>query len=257
MIWWDKNHPFVQLLGIDNRNNFVFFDLLLLLALFIHRSVQKMFGIWKTDENEFLAGSYELDMNNRKTINLIKLIQKDEKEAKKKISEIKNEVDGSTNKLLDESSSKIVMKIEVKDKEKNQESALKEVTKSKKEFLKANEAIFNDNSGKLSIMISQGDSSIKLYPIDPTDTIKNYKMDELVMVEHEFEDPAHFYSSVILQSFKQYFSLLINFIKHLVPKHHNLRKSVDVYTFCFLCDFMNFFVLLFGFSKFAVGCCWH
>ncbi|XP_070509149.1 piezo-type mechanosensitive ion channel component-like [Chironomus tepperi] len=253
IIWWDTKHYLVQLLGIDNRNHFVFFDLLLLLALFIHRSVQKMFGIWKTDENEFLAGSYELDMRNAKTNNLIKLIQKDKKEAKRVISdEIKNEVDGSTNKLLDESSSKIVMKVEVRDAEQNQKSTLKEVIKSKKEILKANEDIFNDNLGKLSIMITQGDSTIKLYPIDPADTKKNFKINELVMVEHELVDPVHFYSSVIVLSFKQYFSLLIDFIKFLVPKHHIPRKSVDVYTFCFLCDFMNFFVLLFGFSKFAI-----
>lgn len=257
-MWWDKNHHFIQLLGIDNRNHFVFFDLLLLLALFIHRSVQKMFGIWKTDENEFLAGSFELDIKNQKTNKLIKLTQKDEKEFKKEIIEMKNEVDGSTNKLLDASSSKIIMKTEIQDKEKDLESGLKELTKSKKEFLKANETIFNDELGKLSIIISQRDSTLKLYPIDPTDTFKNYKLDELVMVEHELVDPVHFYSYVILLSFRQYFSLLINFIKRLVPKHHNLRKSVDIYIFCFLCDFMNFFVLLFGFSKFAVGCCcWH
>lgn len=241
------------MLGIDNRNHFVFYDLLLLLALFIHRSVQKMFGIWNTEENEFLSGSYELDKKNIKTNNLIKLIQNNKMEVMS--DKIKNEVDGSTNKLLDESSSKIVMKIEVQDAQQTQESVLKEVIKSKKELLKANEAIFNDNLGKLSIMINQGDSTIKIYPIDQTDMTKTYKINELVMVEHELEDPIDFYASVIRLSFEQYFSLLINFIKFLVPKHHIPRKSVDVYTFCFLCDFMNFFVLLFGFSKFAVGCC--
>ncbi|KAL7042426.1 hypothetical protein ACKWTF_001133 [Chironomus riparius] len=250
IIWWNKNHHFVQMLGIDNRNHFVFYDLLLLLALFIHRSVQKMFGIWNTEENEFLSGSYELDKKNIKTNNLIKLIQNDKMEVMS--DKIKNEVDGSTNKLLDESSSKIVMKIEVQDAKQTQESVLKEVIKSKKEFLKANEAIFNDNLGKLSIMINQGDSTIKIYPIDQTDMTKTYKINELVMVEHELEDPIDFYASVIRLSFEQYFSLLINFIKFLVPKHHIPRKSVDVYTFCFLCDFMNFFVLLFGFSKFAI-----
>jgi len=258
IVWWDQKHDFIQLLGIDNRNHFAFFDLMLLLALFIHRSVQKMFGIWKTDENEFFSGFYELDKKNQKTNKLIELIQKDKNTTKKIDSdEIKNEIDGSTNKLLDASSSKIVMKVEVKDAERNQESDLKEVLKSKKEFLKANEEIFHDNEGKLSIMISQGDSTIKLYSIDSTDMGKKYKIDELVVVEHKLEDPVHFYSSVILLSFKQYFSLLTNFIKFLVPKHHSPRKSVDVYTFCFLCDFMNFFVLLFGFSKFAVGCYWH
>jgi hypothetical protein len=232
---------------------------MLLLGLFIHRSVQKMFGIWKNDENEFLAGFYELDKNNKKTNKLIKLIQEDEKLVKEidTNDEIKSEVDGSTNKLLDASSSKIVMKIETQDAEKNQESNLKEVVKSKKEFLRANEEIFHDNEGKLSIMITQGNSTVKLYSIDSTDTVKNYKLDEFVMVDYKLEDPVKFYSSVILMSFKQYFSLLTNFIKFLVPKHHSPRKSVDVYTFCFLCDFMNFFVLLFGFSKFAVGCCWH
>ena len=41
-----------------------------------------------------------------------------------------------------------------------------------------------------------------------------------------------------------------NFINTLVQKRS--RKVVDVYKYMFICEFINFFVLLFGYSDFAV-----
>ncbi|XP_070141022.1 piezo-type mechanosensitive ion channel component-like [Drosophila kikkawai] len=44
---------------------------------------------------------------------------------------------------------------------------------------------------------------------------------------------------------------LSGFHKFFVTLRHKARLSTDVYTLLFLCDFINFFVLLFGFPKFV------
>lgn len=42
----------------------------------------------------------------------------------------------------------------------------------------------------------------------------------------------------------------MNFFRNLLTVTD--RVSADVYTYIFLCDFVNFFVLLFGFTAFGV-----
>ncbi|XP_023033887.2 piezo-type mechanosensitive ion channel component [Drosophila willistoni] len=46
-------------------------------------------------------------------------------------------------------------------------------------------------------------------------------------------------------------SVLSCFYKFFLALRHKARLSTDVYSLLFLCDFINFFVLLFGFPKFA------
>lgn len=48
----------------------------------------------------------------------------------------------------------------------------------------------------------------------------------------------------------KYCSPFTNFFRKLLTMAN--RVSADVYTYIFLCDFINFFVLLFGFTAFGV-----
>ncbi|KRK05153.1 uncharacterized protein Dyak_GE27375 [Drosophila yakuba] len=47
--------------------------------------------------------------------------------------------------------------------------------------------------------------------------------------------------------------LLSGFHKFFLALRHKSRLSTDVYTLLFLCDFISFFILLFGFPKFVTG----
>ncbi|KMY87179.1 uncharacterized protein Dsimw501_GD28589, isoform A [Drosophila simulans] len=46
--------------------------------------------------------------------------------------------------------------------------------------------------------------------------------------------------------------LLSGFRKFFLALRHKSRLSTDVYTLLFLCDFISFFILLFGFPKFVI-----
>lgn len=54
----------------------------------------------------------------------------------------------------------------------------------------------------------------------------------------------HFRTKKYCSSFTKFFDQLLKPVS---------RVTVDLYTYIFLCDFINFFVLLFGFTSFGVG----
>lgn len=252
ILWWSKDHDVIKLLGIDNNDHVAVFDLLLVFALFIHRSVQKAFGIWKTDEMEFSDGTYELDPSvTKQTFKMIQ-IEKEKKPSVLSSSKPKFVNDNSKSVLLEEvESSKVLLQHQIDSS--GTKETLKEVFVDRKKFLKGSEEFYIDDQARLSIKIDQDNSTVILHPIDTVNPEKRYPIEKLVIVEHEFEDPMQFYLSVLKMSFKKYLSLISNFFTFLVPKKHVPRtKSVDVYKYCFFCDFINFFVLLFGFRDFSV-----
>ncbi len=61
--------------------------------------------------------------------------------------------------------------------------------------------------------------------------------------QEEVEYSKNFFKRVFYEMPLRYFKKLSN------PQ---IRKSDDVYKYLFLCDFINFFVILFGFSAFGV-----
>jgi piezo-type mechanosensitive ion channel component 1/2 len=71
---------------------------------------------------------------------------------------------------------------------------------------------------------------------------------DTVIVEQE-EEEIQGYVAFIKLSCQRYISSFKEFIRQLFDRQS--KRSADVYGFLFLCDFINFFVILFGFSAFG------
>lgn len=70
---------------------------------------------------------------------------------------------------------------------------------------------------------------------------------QLTTTEHQ---PGEYIPGIVKLTNKKYFSTFKDFFTNIVNK---ARLPTDVYSFMFLCDFINFFVLLFGFTSFGVS----
>lgn len=72
-----------------------------------------------------------------------------------------------------------------------------------------------------------------------------------VDVKTEGADPVELYPSLIKDTTKKYLeSFKMFFVRLFDPTS---RVASDVYSYMFLCDFFNFFVILIGYSSFGVS----
>lgn len=69
------------------------------------------------------------------------------------------------------------------------------------------------------------------------------------VVEEEEEELPKDYVALVKISFHKYVSTTREFARQLFDRES--RHTADIYGFLFLCDFVNFFVILFGFSAFG------
>jgi hypothetical protein len=242
---------FVIFFGINRDENFALYDLILLLSLFLHRAVLKMFGLWKEDvEPTFHEGTFELDRCDPKSKNLIR--QTIVHGLKPQPSEISNEPTSieSSDVLTDESemSIKKLYRHEYNE-EKNEIDA---ILKEGPLIMKAREEIFCDNKGRLALKLTQEDLKLRIRPIDVVeDSMKNFPIQRIVTIESEIEEPI--FPAVLMMSIQRYISLTSGYLKGLFDHYRTPRQPVDMYTFMFFFEFVNFFVLVFGFSTFAVS----
>ncbi|CAO1375472.1 unnamed protein product [Diamesa hyperborea] len=104
-----------------------------------------------------------------------------------------------------------------------------------------------------SITIGNNNDKLILTPLSDENgkSVMIADVKDVVVVEEAYsdddEDPD--YLTLIKISFKKYWSSTREFIRQLFDRQS--RKTADVYGFLFLCDFVNFFVILFGFSAFG------
>lgn len=258
MLWWDKNHPFIKLLGIDQRHGFATYDLTVLMLIFLHRAVLKKFGLWKSSvAEEFTEGCFLLDKCDDKTSQLIEynLIQS--------LTSMKSESDddakiyrfGSREHLIDDMhlNCKVIFRHEIND---NIEiPKVRSVYKHRYELLTADEELFKDNNGKMMIKLLQDNIRLRLRPIHCDNISQTYPVDKLIIADCTLEEPSDFCSSsIIMMSIKRYISFMKKYFRNMIPEHKFPRKIADVYKYMFLCDFINFLILLFGFTEFAVIC---
>jgi piezo-type mechanosensitive ion channel component 1/2 len=73
--------------------------------------------------------------------------------------------------------------------------------------------------------------------------------DEVVVEEEEEEEKPKDYIALAKISYAKYVSTTREFARQLFDRES--RHTADIYGFLFLCDFVNFFVILFGFSAFG------
>ncbi|XP_043064481.1 piezo-type mechanosensitive ion channel component, partial [Drosophila ficusphila] len=100
-----------------------------------------------------------------------------------------------------------------------------------------------------------GTETKKTIKRDPTSTIEfQQDMDDVLRSGMEnkyvYQNIESEYYRRKMQRLGHKGGLLSGFNKFFLTLRHKARLSTDVYTLLFLCDFINFFVLLFGFPKF-------
>ncbi|XP_053676328.1 piezo-type mechanosensitive ion channel component [Anopheles nili] len=200
MFWWNQtpipsNQPFhvARLFGIERKDGYATYDLILLLMLYCHRFILKSLGLWKSDPTEepsLSEGLYQVDTNDDRTKALVALAEENEK--KRETFEIRppDELTGLSMVKINEKAGTIV----------------------------------EENS------VMSGDASVLCVSIHP-------------------EPKRKYFAQVVKQAFLKYSSSLKAFFSQLLEQES--RKTADVYGYMFLCDFINFFVILFGFSSFG------
>ena len=105
------------------------------------------------------------------------------------------------------------------------------------EQLKNSKEIIKDEKNFLSPVPDENGKTVRV--VDDRDE---------VVVEQTEEDPPD-YITMVKISFHKYMSTAREFIRQLFDRES--RHTADIYGFLFLCDFVNFFVILFGFSAFG------
>lgn len=96
-----------------------------------------------------------------------------------------------------------------------------------------------------TILVRKGDTTLALSrtePIIAEDQIN-------IQLNSTQQQTGEYIPGISKLTNKKYFSTFKNFFNNIVNK---ARLPTDVYSFMFLCDFINFFVLLFGFTSFGV-----
>uniref|UniRef100_A0A903Z8H3 Piezo-type mechanosensitive ion channel component n=1 Tax=Anopheles quadriannulatus TaxID=34691 RepID=A0A903Z8H3_ANOQN len=198
MFWWNQtpipsNQPFhvARLFGIERKDGYATYDLILLLMLYCHRFILKSLGLWKSDPTEEPAlseGLYQVDPNDERAKALMALAEENEKKCETLEIRPPEELTGLSMVKINEKAGTIV------------------------------EEPIGEESNVLCVSI---------HP-EPT---KKY------------------FPQIAKEAFLRYSAALKAFFVQLLDRQS--RKTTDVYGYMFLCDFINFFVILFGFSSFG------
>lgn len=98
--------------------------------------------------------------------------------------------------------------------------------------------------------VVDADDKVRLTPV-PDENGKSVRVvdDRDTVVVEETDEEAANYLTMVKISFTKYFSTAKEFVRQLFDRES--RHTADIYGFLFLCDFVNFFVILFGFSAFG------
>lgn len=100
------------------------------------------------------------------------------------------------------------------------------------------------------LVTANNEEKLKLTPVPDENgkTVRVVDNRDTVVVEQTDEEPVD-YITMAKISFKKYMSTAKEFVRQLFDRES--RHTADIYGFLFLCDFVNFFVILFGFSAFG------
>ncbi|KFB42311.1 AGAP009276-PA-like protein [Anopheles sinensis] len=205
MFWWNQttipsNQPFhvARLFGIERKDGYATYDLILLLMLYCHRFILKSLGLWKADPTEeppeLTEGVYQIDPNDEHAKTLMALAE--EKGKKQETLEIRQP---------------------------------------------------GEITGLSMVKINEKDGTIVEEQTDRT--VSSDGTPTQLCVTIQAESKKRYFVQIAKESFLRYSSSLKAFFVQLLDRQS--RKTADVYGYMFLCDFINFFVILFGFSSFG------
>lgn len=258
VIWWNSQHLYVKFLGNEQQKHLIVYELGLLMAIFLHRAVLKKFGLWTSaSKYQFVEGSFLIERCDSMTTKMIQHSLNNCDPLNKEFSEQKIETTNSVNELISDEENlkqKIIYKHALSTDYVENKVMMKAVYKAQSDWISAQETAFKDFKGQDVIQLCQEDVQLKLRLLDPSDHTKVYPVDRLTVVDNLIEEPLDFLPSSTMMAIKHHAYILSKFLELMRPKHKIYeRKRVDVYKYMFLCDFINFLVLLLGFEEFVVS----
>ncbi|XP_036224300.2 piezo-type mechanosensitive ion channel component isoform X2 [Bactrocera oleae] len=211
-----------KIFGVELNPNYASYDLLLLLVLFFHRFILKSHGLWKS-EYKFPRGVAKMDSRTQpenedelqSTVSRINTIEYLNGEA------ASNNTPGSADGVRRRSK-----------KERRSDNSDENVASEKKEN-------GNDNRKEGGADSENNKQIVKATETDDVDA--RSERSSAVSSNTYQRRLKHLKRAKYLSSVRKFFSNLLS----------KSRLPADVYALMFLCDFINFFVLLFGFTAFG------
>ncbi|XP_013133441.1 PREDICTED: piezo-type mechanosensitive ion channel component [Papilio polytes] len=209
------NMPFTapRIIGIERKYNYALYDLLLLLIIFLHRFMLKSLGLWK-------ESSPELELREDAQYAL-------SADDTRLVVEGRGADVGRKYLRLHDRTAPLVHR-----------------------------HINNHHTSASSLAISavpelDEQQEEEAGPSKPPDD-DHYKVNDdepIIAVTTTLEDTYKHYPQVLLLSFKRYLRPTQRFFKRMLAP--GARVTADVYAYMFLCDFLNFLVVIFGFAAFG------
>ncbi|XP_065315038.1 piezo-type mechanosensitive ion channel component 2-like isoform X2 [Gordionus sp. m RMFG-2023] len=191
-----------RILGIEKKEYYAVYDLVLLLILFFHRSILKSLGLWK-DNVKSVSNSLTNDVDTPGSNGLVK------SQEKSNITPTNKEVFTNIKDLSPKS-------------EKFDDQKIPQINSLESEPISSPE--------KTDLALSSPSSLSDLNKSKPG------SKKQLLLMTCEFS---------------HYFKTFWNFFDKLL--HPKFRVTADVYAPMFLCDFITFIIVLFGYSAFGSG----
>uniref|UniRef100_A0A336MKE4 CSON001936 protein n=1 Tax=Culicoides sonorensis TaxID=179676 RepID=A0A336MKE4_CULSO len=108
-----------------------------------------------------------------------------------------------------------------------------------------------DDEEERLYIVKQDDIEVKLKKVDSEAQLGSRGSADVVIVTKTVEEPSSYCPGILKLTFQKYLSSTRAFYLQLIDRRS--RKTADVYTLLFLCDFINFFVILGGFSAFGTA----
>ncbi|XP_045536669.1 piezo-type mechanosensitive ion channel component isoform X2 [Papilio machaon] len=209
------NMPFTapRIIGIERKYNYALYDLLLLLIIFLHRFMLKSLGLWKESSPELeLREDAEYALSAEDTRLVVEGRGADVGRKYLRLHDrTAPQVEGNAEAGGQASSLAITAVPELDERQ-------------------------EDEPG----------------PSRPPDD-DHYKVNDdqepIIAVTTTLEDTYKHYPQVLLLSFKRYLRPTQRFFKRMLAP--GARVTADVYAYMFLCDFLNFLVVIFGFAAFG------
>ncbi|CRL00087.1 CLUMA_CG013369, isoform A [Clunio marinus] len=251
---WIPTKSSINFLGLQQFHEFAVSDLCLLVALFMQRSVLKKFGLWKSSMKfQLEEGFFEIIECDVNTANLIEFCSANNIAFKTNGHDYQEVSTNSSELLINDENildRKILMRHELKvlDETLNKKT-IKVIYKNQNEIMKAYEIISMDRNNQILIKLFQDDIQLSLRMLEISEYSQNiFSSNQLVEIESLIEEPFDFFPTSSIMSLKHHLQLKSHVMND--AKEKALRKRVDVYKYMFLCDFINFFILVFGFHDF-------
>lgn len=215
------------------------------------------FGLWKKNQFDGFGEKYfKVIMSDAKTFHILQNCHKFKIKDQEENDDESTIIQSSEEFLLTNDDDLIIQNHElIMAATDNQEMVLRPRFKNRHEILTANASINESDYGTRRLQIKQEQVELLLQPITQVNESKGLQSSKTVQLETIEEEQVDSHQPKLLfMALRKYLggnNAQLKDIFDSTPKFQ--RTQYDVYKFTFMCELLNFFVLLFGFTEFNVS----